>query len=110
MPTGRYHIEPGCAGLNFLLATVALAPLYAYLMYRSAWKRLAAVVIALFLAVVMNGVRIAGIIALTHWSDRKLNIVDDHLLYGWGFFALVLLAAGYVGSFFADGETGSNAE
>ena len=52
----------------------------------------------------MNGVRIAGIIALTHWADRKLNIVDDHLLYGWGFFALVLLAAGYAGSFFADGE------
>ena len=35
VPSGRYHIEPGCAGLNFILATVALAPLYAYLLYRS---------------------------------------------------------------------------
>ena len=92
VPSGRYHIEPGCAGLNFILATAALAPLYAYLFYRSFWKRLAAVVLALVLAIVMNGVRIAGIIALTHWGDPKLNIVDDHLLYGWGFFALVLLA------------------
>ena len=42
VPSGRYHIEPGCAGLNFILATVALAPLYAYLMYRSpgsGWSR-----------------------------------------------------------------------
>ena len=59
---------------------------------------------ALVLAIVMNGVRIAGIIALAHWGGQRLNIVDDHLLYGWGFFAIVLLGAGYTGSFFADGE------
>ena len=52
----------------------------------------------------MNGVRIAGIIALAHWGGQRLNIVDDHLLYGWGFFAIVLLGAGYTASFFADGE------
>ena len=102
VPSGRYHIEPGCAGLNFLLATAALAPLYAYLFYRSFWKRLVVVGLALILAIIMNGVRIAGIIALAHWGGPKLNIVDNHLLYGWGFFALVLLAAGYVGSYFAE--------
>ena len=64
-------------------------------------------VLALFLAIIMNGVRIAGIIALAHWSNRRLNIVDDHLLYGWAFFVLVLFAAGYAGSFFADSEPGA---
>ena len=105
VPSGSYHIEPGCAGLNFILATLALAPLYAYLLYRSLWKRLIAVVVALALAIIMNGVRIAGIIALAHWGGPKLNIVDDHLLYGWAFFAMVLFAAGYAGSFFADSES-----
>ena len=104
VPSGRYHIEPGCAGLNFILAAAALAPLYAYLFYRSFWKRVVVVIVALVLAIVMNGVRIAGIIALAHWGGQRLNIVDDHLLYGWGFFAIVLLGAGYAGSFFADGE------
>jgi exosortase A len=103
-PSGRYEVESGCAGLNFILATAALAPLYVYFLYRAAWKRVVAVVLALFLAIIMNGVRIAGIIALAEWSDRRLNIVDDHLLYGWGFFVLVLFAAGYAGSFFADSE------
>jgi EpsI family protein len=104
VPSGRYHIAPGCAGLNYILAAAALAPLYAYLFYRSFWKRLALVLIALALAIVMNGVRIAGIIALAHWGGPRLNIVDNHLLYGWGFFAVVMLLAGYAGSFFADGE------
>ena len=104
VPSGRYHIEPGCAGLNFLLASAALAPLYAYLLFQSFWKRLSVVIAALVLAIVMNGVRIAGIIALAHWGGQKLNIVDDHLLYGWGLFALTLLGAGYLGSFFANDE------
>ena len=107
VPSGRYEVEPGCAGLNFILATAALAPLYVYFFYRAAWKRLVAVVLALFLAIIMNGVRIAGIIALAEWSNRRLNIVDDHLLYGWAFFVLVLFAAGYAGSFFADSEPGA---
>jgi exosortase A len=105
VPSGHYHIAPGCAGLNFILAAAALAPLYAYLFYRSFWKRLIVVLLALVLAVVMNGVRVAGIIALAHWGGPRLNIVDDHLLYGWGFFALVLFGAGYAGSFFADRES-----
>jgi hypothetical protein len=58
-----------------------------------------------FSRVIMNGVRIAGIIALACWSNRRLNIVDDHLLYGWVLFALVLFAAAYAGSF--DSEPGA---
>ena len=102
LPEGRYAIEEGCAGLNFILASLALAPLYAYLLYHSPWKRLLAVVIALVLAIIMNGVRIAGILALAHWGGPRLNIIDNHLWYGWLFFTLVLFVAGYVGSFFAD--------
>ena len=104
VPTGAYHVALECAGLNFILATLAISPLYAYLFYRSMWKRVLAVVAALVLAVVMNGVRIAGIIMLAHWSGHRINIVDDHLLYGWGFFALVLLGVGFVGLYFADAD------
>ena len=99
VPTGAYHVALECAGLNFILATLAISPLYAYLFYRSMWKRVLAVVAALVLAVVMNGVRIAGIIMLAHWSGHRINIVDDHLLYGWGFFALVLLGADPIADF-----------
>ena len=41
LPEGRYDIEEGCAGLNFILASLALAPLYAYLLYRSSLEAFA---------------------------------------------------------------------
>lgn len=108
VPSGRYHIEPGCAGLNLILASAALAPLYAYLLFRSLWKRLVVVLLALVLAVITNGVRIAGIISITHWGGPRVSIVDDHLLFGWALFAVVLFLAGYVGSYFAESETNAS--
>jgi exosortase A len=104
VPSGRYHVEPGCAGLNLILASAALAPLYAYLLYHSFWKRFVVVAIALILAVITNGLRIAGIISISHWGGPRISIVDDHLFFGWALFASVLFLAGYVGCHFADRE------
>ena len=102
VPTGRYHIAPGCAGLNFILSSIALTPLYAYLIYQSWIKRFAAMAIMLIVAMVANAIRIFAIIALAEWSNRKIDIVDDHLLYGWGFFAVVLFVMGWLGLKFED--------
>lgn len=99
---GLFHIAEGCAGLNFILASLALAPLYAYFMYQSMIKRIAAVAVMVVVAMIANGVRIYAIIALAQFTDRKIDIVDDHLVYGWGFFALVLLATAWVGMRYAD--------
>jgi len=102
VPTGRYHIAPGCAGLNFVLSSIALTPLYGYLIYQSWQKRLAAVGIMLLVALVANAIRIFAIIALAEWSNKQIDIVDDHLLYGWGFFAVILLLMGWMGLKFED--------
>lgn len=102
VPTGRYHIAPGCAGLNFILSSIALTPLYGYLIYQSWQKRLAAITIMILVALVANAVRIFAIIALAEWSDRQIDIVDDHLLYGWGFFAVILFLMGWLGLKFED--------
>ena len=96
-PTGLYRVAPGCAGLNFLLASLAFSLLFANLIYRGWLKRTAAVVIALTVAVVANWIRIYGIILIDHFTQRQTDIVDDHLLYGWGFFAVVMLAMMWVG-------------
>jgi len=102
VPTGVYDIAPGCAGLNFILTAMALAPLYAYFMYQGMRKRVVAVAIMIVMAVLANAVRIFAIIAIAEMTNRRINIVDDHLLYGWGFFAIVLLITGLIGLRFAD--------
>ncbi len=101
-PTGRYFVADGCAGLNFLLSAVALTPIYGMLMYRGWTKRLVALGLMIVIAIIANAVRIFLIIALAEYSDKQIDIVDDHIVYGWGFFAIILLIMGYIGYRFAD--------
>ncbi len=104
VPSGLYTVAPGCAGLNFIFTALALAPLYAYYMYNGLAKRLMAVAIMLVVAIAANALRIFAIIALAEFTNKRIDIVDDHLLYGWGFFVLVLLLMAMIGWRFADPE------
>lgn len=92
-PSGLYRVETGCAGLNFLLAATAFALLFANLIYRGWLKRGLAVALALVIAVGANWLRVWGIILIDHLTGNRTDIVDDHLLYGWAFFAAIMVAA-----------------
>lgn len=103
--SGSYLVAPGCAGLNFVLASLAASMAYAELIYRS-WPRQAVFVLALLaLAVGGNALRVFLIIAIAHLSDNVGNIADDHIFYGWAFFSVLLLGAMALGQRFRqDGE------
>ncbi len=102
--SGSYLVAPGCAGLNFVLASLAASMAYAELIYRS-WGRRAAFVLALLaLAVGGNALRVFLIIAIAHVSDNVGNIADDHILYGWAFFSALLLGAMALGQRFRQDE------
>lgn len=101
-PYGLYEIAPGCAGLNFVLASLALGPLYVASVYQGLGKRFVALGVLLIVAVFANGFRIFGIIALAEATGLQIDLVDDHLLFGWGFFVVVLALLGWLGLRFAD--------
>ena len=102
--SGFYRVEAGCAGLNFLLAALAFSLLFANLIYRGWLKRTLAVAVALAVALAANWVRIYGIILIDHLTGRQTDIVADHLLYGWGFFAVIMLAMIALGLRFRDDD------
>lgn len=102
VPAGNFLVEPGCAGLNFILSSLALSLLYGKLTYRRWRTRLICILAALLIAVLANIVRIYLIIAITQITDRRLNIADDHILYGWGFFAVIMLVTMWFGLRFED--------
>jgi EpsI family protein len=83
--------------LNFLLTALALSLLYGKLTYTTLRARVLCVVTALFVAIAANIARIYLIIVLTQVTHRKLDIADDHLLYGWGFFAVIMLGMMWLG-------------
>lgn len=104
VPTSVFLIVEGCAGLNFLLASLAISLLYGNMMYTGWFKRIACVAVMLAVSVIANSIRVYGIITIAELSDLKLDIVDDHILYGWGFFIIVLFLMMWFGQRFRDQE------
>jgi exosortase A len=102
IPAGDFEVAKACSGIRYLLASLALGTLYAYLSYNSVWKRTAFVLFALCLPIVANGFRAFGIVLLAHYSEMRLAVGVDHLIYGWIFFGLIMVLMFWVGERFRD--------
>ncbi len=102
IPSGNWSVVEGCSGLRYLIASITVGVLYAYLNYTRLWKRLLFVLLAVIVPIIANGMRAYMIVMIAHLSDMKLALGVDHLIYGWVFFGLVMLLLFWVGSFWRD--------
>lgn len=102
LTNGDYQVAEACAGLRFLIATIAVGVLFAHLTYRK-WYKIALFLFAcMTVPVIANGFRALGIILIAHWSDNKIAHGADHIVYGWGFLVAILLVLMFIGTRFAD--------
>lgn len=102
VPSGSFEVAEACSGLRYLIASVALGFLYAYLSYRNIWRRLAFIALSVAMPIVANGIRAYGIVMIAHLSEMKYAVGVDHLIYGWLFFGLVVLLMFWIGSFWSE--------
>jgi exosortase A len=102
IPSGNWSVVDACSGLRYLIASITLGWLYAYLTYRSLWRRVAFILTATLLPVLANGMRAYMIVMIGHLSGMTLAVGVDHIIYGWAFFGLVMLLLFWVGSFWRD--------
>lgn len=102
IPSGSFEVAQGCSGIRYLIASVVLGVLYAYLMYHTLWRRLAFIILATVVPIIANGIRAYGIVMLADLSDYKLAVGVDHLIYGWLFFGVVMLLLFWLGSLFRE--------
>lgn len=91
LPSGNWSVVEACSGLRYVIASLALGALFAHLHFRSMRRRLAVMACALLVPILANGVRAWLIVMLGHYSDMRLAVGVDHLVYGWLFFGLVML-------------------
>ncbi|MBL4802350.1 MAG: exosortase A [Emcibacter sp.] len=91
IPAGDFHVAEACAGLRFLVATVALGTLMANVAYKTTGRQMIVVILSIIVPIIANGFRASGIILIAHWSDMEYATGADHLTFGWIFFAIVLL-------------------
>lgn len=104
IPSGDWSVVEGCSGVRYLIASITLGCLYAYLNYRSFKRRLLFTVLSAVVPIIANGLRAYMIVMIAHLSDMKLALGVDHLIYGWVFFGVVMLLLFWIGSFWREDD------
>ncbi len=102
IPSGDWSVVEGCSGVRYLIASVTLGVLYAYLSYKSIWRRLAFIALAGIFPIIANGLRAYMIVMIADLSDMRYALGFDHLIYGWVFFGFVMFMMFWIGSFWSD--------
>src|ERR1035437_5904685 len=90
IPSGNWSVVEACSGVRYLIASLTVGTLFAYLTYHSLKRRLIFVGVSCVVPLVANWIRAYMIVLLGHISGNKLATGVDHLIYGWLFFGVVI--------------------
>ena len=102
VPSGSFVVAEACAGLRFLIASVAFGVFFAALMFRSRVRWIIFVALSVIVPIIANGIRAFGIIALSEVTGNATAIEADHIIYGWVFFTFVTFLLILIGMKVAD--------
>ena len=90
-PTGYFEVAEACAGVKFLVAMVAYGALAANVCFRKWARRIAFMALVLAVPILANGIRAYGTIHISALTSNDFAAGFDHIIYGWFFFALVMV-------------------
>ena len=102
IPSGQWSVIEACSGIRYLIASLTIGILYAYLTYTSLKRRLIFALVALIVPIVANWLRAYLIVLLGHISNNELAAGVDHLIYGWIFFGIVIAIMFVIGMRWAE--------
>lgn len=90
-PAGLFEVAEACSGVKFLVAMIAFGALVANVCFLHWRRRAIFLAVCVVLPVLANGVRAWGTIFAAQYVGAEVAAGIDHLIYGWLFFAAVLL-------------------
>ena len=102
LPTGSWSVVEACSGVRYLISSITLGCLYAYLTYRSTARRALFIGLSMVVPIVANGLRAYMIVMIGHLSGMELATGVDHIIYGWLFFGLVMFVMFWIGSYWRE--------
>lgn len=89
--SGWFEVAEACSGVKFLVAMVALGVLAAHIGFVSWRRRAAFLAVCLAVPILANGVRAFSTIYAAHLTSAARATSFDHVVYGWFFFAAVIV-------------------
>ncbi|MEJ7934815.1 exosortase A [Sphingobium sp. AN558] len=90
-PTGYFEVAEACSGAKFVIAMTAYGVLVCNVCFRSWRRRILFMAGALALSVLANGMRAFATILVAHLTTVDAAVGFDHVVYGWVFFAIVMI-------------------
>lgn len=91
IPSGRWSVIDACSGVRYLIASITVGTIFAYLNYQTLNRRLIFVCFSIVVPLIANWIRGYLIVMLGHYSGNQLAVGADHILYGWVFFGIVMM-------------------
>jgi exosortase A len=104
IPSGSWSVIEACSGVRYLIASLAVGTLFAYLNYQSTKRRVLFIIVSIIVPVIANWLRAYMIVMLGHLSGNKLAVGVDHIIYGWVFFGLVIMLMFMIGARWSEPE------
>jgi len=104
IPSGNWSVVEACSGVRYLIASLTVGTLFAYLNYQSTQRRVLFIMVSILVPVLANWLRAYMIVMLGHLSGNKLAAGVDHLIYGWVFFGIVIMLMFWVGARWSEPE------
>lgn len=91
IPNGMFEVAEACSGVKFLIAMVAYGALVSNVFIVSWRRRLIFMTAAIVVPIIANGIRAWGTIYVSHLTSQDFAASFDHIVYGWVFFAVVIV-------------------
>ncbi|MDP3652882.1 MAG: exosortase A [Rhodoferax sp.] len=104
IPSGNWSVVEACSGVRYLIASLTVGSIFAYLNYRSVKRRAMFVLVSVFVPLLANWIRAYMIVMLGHLSGNTIAVGVDHLIYGWIFFGVVIFLMFAIGAHWSEPE------
>jgi len=91
-PAGLFIVAEACSGVKFLIAMVTLGVLVAFTRFQHWRARFAFLAACVIVPILANGVRAWATIYVAQFVGAERASGFDHIVYGWIFFAIVVMA------------------
>lgn len=110
IPSGNWSVVEACSGVRYLIASLTVGTLFAYLNYQSTQRRVLFVIVSILVPIVANWLRAYMIVMLGHYSGNTIAVGVDHLIYGWVFFGVVIMLMFVIGARWAEPDATVNGD
>ena len=91
IPAGNFEVEGGCAGIRYLVVSLALAGFYSLLNFKHIKNIFILLLAAFCISIAFNWIRIYIIILIGHFTDMQSPLIEDHSNFGWLLYGISLI-------------------